>query len=43
METDIYGPRAAEYFLGAWLPIDHGPGSRPTAAQIRAHIDALGE
>ena len=39
LDRHLYGPRAAEFFLGAWLLIDDHKGKKPTAAQIKDHME----
>jgi hypothetical protein len=43
LQTEVFGPRAALYYLGAWLAASDKPesehrGMRPTVAQIRAYL-----
>lgn len=45
LEQDAFGPRAAEYFLGAWQLESHRPEEehkrfRPSRAMVRAYADA---
>ena len=47
LDVAVHGPRAAEFFLGAWLrrapdmPRDKHFGYRPLRAEVRAYAESL--
>ncbi len=50
LDTHIFGPRAAEYFLGAWLmgslarsEDEHEKNYKPSRAEVREFRDTYGQ